>query len=401
MTAHWIDLAGVWYPELEVIDGTGTAGQRRSARERVATRPERPTALALNYESMRTDVEQLDEITWGAAIFDEAHRLKNRKALVTKAANRLTKHPRMWCWLLSGTPIPNRPEEAWSLLHLIDRHRFSSYWRWVEEYCLTEPIYRGRQVVPGARAIVGLQDGATERVRDQLSDVLFYLPLEACLPDLPSITESSVVVELSASERAIYDSLEQRFWATIADGDTGEEILLQAVNDLAKSTRLRQIVSDISILAPGKVGSKVAATVELVSDLEPEQVVVLTWSRAATEAIAGQLGCEYVHGGVTPQNRTAFLESFRRGDKRVIVGTLSVLGEGIDGLQVARHVVLHDRDWTPARNEQAIARIRRSGQVSDAVFVWHVVAADTLDQVIERALAAKVDVISALLEHRR
>ena len=82
---------------------------------------------------------------------------------------------------------------------------------------------------------------------------------------------------------------------------------------------------------------------------------------------------------------------------RVLSGTISTLGEGVDGMQVAHYMVRLDRDWTPARNEQAIARIRRSGQLHDAVVVYDLIARNSLDEVIEAALASKTSVIDALL----
>jgi SNF2 family DNA or RNA helicase len=401
MVAHWVDLAAAWYPELRCVDGTGSQGKRQHARTLVAGRPDRPTALVMGYEAARTDVEALVEITWGAMICDESHRLKSRGALISKVVNRLSRHPRMWWWGLTGTPAPNRPEELWSQLHIIDRARFSSYWRWVEAHCVLEPIYRAGRPIPHARAIAGLQEGAVERIRSQLDDVLFYRTLEECLPDLPAVTYTTVTVDLDATERRIYDDMHRRGWSQIAigDGDDAEEILLQAPNEVAKMTRLRQIVSNIEVLREdGEPGSKVRAAAELAADLEPAQVVVLTWSRSAAEAVSSLVGGEFIHGGVPTDERKRILDSFSRKELRILSGTLSTLGEGLDGMQVAHHMIRLDRDWTPARNEQGLARIRRSGQASEVIFCWDITAADTLDAVVERALRAKEDVLEAVLK---
>ena len=49
-------------------------------------------------------------------VFDECHRLKNNKAIRTKAAMLMMKKiDRVYA--LSGTPIPNRPIELWPILH--------------------------------------------------------------------------------------------------------------------------------------------------------------------------------------------------------------------------------------------------------------------------------------------
>lgn len=391
---HWENLAADWWPELRTWIGTGTAKQRESARAYVATISRGiPSALVVNYESMRIDIEALAAMGFDAVVFDEAHRLKNRNAQQTRAANHLTGKPHQWVWLVTGTPIMNRPEEIWSLLHLIDRHRFSSYWRWVRAYYETSMESYGWG--PQRRAVEqlgDLHDGAIERMRPELADVMFHRSLEECLPDLPPVTNVLIDVELDSEERKLYEALLHKTWA-----DIGGEILL-IPNDVARQTRLRQVVSNIEILGAErtKPGSKIAAAVEIISDLEPEQVVVLTWSRAAAERVAEECDGAFIHGGVDTKIRQEILGKFTSGEIRILAGTLATLGEGVDGLQVARHMIRLDRDWTPARNDQAVARLRRSGQ-HRAVVVHDIVAFDTIDATVEKALRHKTSVIEAVL----
>jgi SWI/SNF-related matrix-associated actin-dependent regulator of chromatin subfamily A-like protein 1 len=394
--SHWAEEAALWFPGLRVVEGWGSATARRAARTEMAGMPDQPTMLLLNYEAVRQDVEELSQITWGALVVDEAHRLKGRSTQITKAVNRLVKHPRMWLWLLTGTPLPNRPQEAWSLLHLIDRHRFSSYWRWVEKHCELEPLYarRGPRTRFAPRIITGLRPGAEAAIREELADVLLYRSLDDLLPDLPEATVTPIFVELDAEERRVYRDLVKRAWSTLEDGTT-----LRTMNEIGRMTRLRQIVSSMDALGAGreKPGSKVATAVELAADLEPEQVVVLTWSRAAAERVAAETGGEFIHGGVEADERVKIMAGFADGSVRVLSGTISTLGEGVDGMQVAHHLIRLDRSWVPSQNDQAAARIRRSGQLHDSVFIWDLIARNSIDEVIEKALAAKESVIDALL----
>lgn len=392
---HWEDMALTWWPELWTWIGTGTAKQRTLAREDAALISTAPQALVINYEAMRQDIDALSKINWDAVVFDEAHRLKNRNAQQTRAANHICKHPHQWVWLVTGTPILNRPEEIWSLLHLIDRARFSSYWNWVRNYYETSMESYGWG--PQRRAVEqlgDLRDGAVDRMRETLADVMFSRTLEQCLPDLPEVTHITIDVELDPEERRLYDDLKRKTWAEISPG----EILL-IPNDVARQTRLRQVVSNIEIFGAerSKPGSKIAAALEIISDLEPEQVVVLTWSRAAAERIAEECDGAFIHGGVDGKVRHEILEKFKNGEIRILTGTLATLGEGVDGLQVARHMIRLDRDWTPARNDQAVARLRRSGQRS-AVVVHDIVAHDTIDATVEKALRRKENVIEAVLK---
>ena len=82
----------------------------------------------------------------------------------------------------------------------------------------------------------------------------------------------------------------------------------------------------------------------------------------------------------------------------VVVGTIAALGTGVDGLQ--RHgssVVMLDRDWTPAINDQCIGRRRRSGQ-TEQVSVHHIVAEGTIDIAVMLACLNKTNVVETLAD---
>jgi SNF2 family DNA or RNA helicase len=264
-----------------------------------------------------------------------------------------------------------------------------SYWRWVDQHCVVDLARFGGRPV---KVIAGLRPGAVGAIRAELAPVLLQRSLEELLPDLPPVTTTTLEVDLDDEERKAYDDLKKRHWTQLEDGT-----LVQTVNEVSRLTRFRQIVSDMEALGAhrDRPGTKIAAVLELISDLDPEQVVVLTWSRAAAERVADEAGGAYVHGGVAGPDRQLALEAFKAGKVRVLAGTLATLGEGVDGLQVARHVVLLDRPWKPSEEDQAIGRIRRSGQV-DAVFAWMVTARATIDGKINRLLAQKRSVINAI-----
>lgn len=404
---QWMAEAGVWFPELRMLDGRGTAARRAQVRKQVAEgaagsscSSEAPSALLLSYESFRQDHLALAEIPWKAFLFDEGHRLKGRATQVTKASKLVVgKRPSSWCWLLTGTPVPNRPPEAWSLLNLLDRHRWPSYWRWVRNHCQVDRQYLGGRPI---EMVGDLKPGHLEKVRDELADVLFQRPLEELLPHLPDVTVTRIPVDLEPWERKAYDELRRRGWTLVGEGEDAE--VVQATTELAKITRLRQVTAAMDAIAVGEVrrtGAKICAALELARDLSPEPVIILTWSRAASERIFRSLvDSTLIHGGVPGQQREARLRGFVEGNYRVLVGTIDTLGEGVDGMQRAHHMIRLDRAWTPARNEQMIGRIRRSGQVSDRLVVWDVFARDSIDQHIADVVAKKEDVISALLGGR-
>lgn len=389
---HWQDFADEWYPELTVIRGDGTPAKRAKARE-AARSLGGPTALLIHYEAMRGDISHhLGH--WTSVTFDEAHRLKGRSTLTTKAARRLARRCDHLA-LVTGTPLMNRAEELWSMLNLLDPETYTSFWRFADEFFnLSQEPYNGY----GQRLVTvvnGVREDRLEALRELVHPYLIQRSLDECLPNLPTAQEIPYPVRLTPSERKVYKQMEKHSWADLGDGK-----ILQAENHLAKSTRLRQMASNFaSIVQSDDAGSKAAAAIDLCEALveEDEQVVVLTAYKATARAIADAVeGAVTYTGDESTAERAAAIDAFTSGRAPVLVGTIATLGEGVDGLQGARYLVMVDRDWTPARNEQAIARLRRSGQTRTVV-VYHVYAEDTIDEQVHAALQRKEDVIEAIL----
>ncbi len=65
------------------------------------------------YETLRDYQHSFGRIRWCAAVFDEAHKMKNPGAKLTEAALAMNTD---FALLLTGTPVENRPADVWSLL---------------------------------------------------------------------------------------------------------------------------------------------------------------------------------------------------------------------------------------------------------------------------------------------
>jgi len=150
-------------------------------------------------------------------------------------------------------------------------------------------------------------------------------------------------------------------------------------------------------------GTKVKTAVELILNLleRDEQVVVFAKYKQTVHRIVQGLqakhadACAYT-GDLPADTREREAQRFISGEVKVLVGTLDSLSEGVDGLQHASStVVMVDRHWTHAKNDQAIGRLRRSGQVK-RVTVYHVFAKDTIDATISAACLRKLNVTEQL-----
>ena len=66
------------------------------------------------YALLRLDSDRLCTSDWDCLVFDEAHMLKNPDSQATKAARKVRAGFKL---ALSGTPVENRLEDLWSIMH--------------------------------------------------------------------------------------------------------------------------------------------------------------------------------------------------------------------------------------------------------------------------------------------
>jgi SNF2 family DNA or RNA helicase len=85
-------------------------------------------------------------------------------------------------------------------------------------------------------------------------------------------------------------------------------------------------------------------------------------------------------GNATQKERDKALEDFIAGDIQFIVGVISAIGEGTDGLQErSSTMVWLSKDDNRLLNEQAMGRLDRRGQTRSVVS-YEIIAEDTYDE---------------------
>jgi SWI/SNF-related matrix-associated actin-dependent regulator 1 of chromatin subfamily A len=129
------------------------------------------------------------------------------------------------------------------------------------------------------------------------------------------------------------------------------------------------------------------------------KVIVFGLHPDVLRGIAERIGPAAVvlDGRCTHTERTRAIQSFQRDDKvRVFCGQLYAAGTGLN-LQVADRVIFAEAAWTPAVNEQGIARAYRAGQRRN-VRVSFVALRGSIDEQVQGALARKARLISQIIE---
>ena len=170
---------------------------------------------------------------------------------------------------------------------------------------------------------------------------------------------------------------------------------------LAAITALKQICNHPVNYRPddgaldGRSG-KLARLEEIIDTVYAAGEKVLVFTHFATwgerlaahlsERTGGQVDC--YHGGLGRTARDAMVDRFQQAEGAgAMVLSLKAGGTGLN-LTAANHVVLYDRWWNPAVEDQARDRVWRIGQ-KNTVICHRLVCPGTIDERVEEVVAGK------------
>jgi SWI/SNF-related matrix-associated actin-dependent regulator 1 of chromatin subfamily A len=334
----------------------------------------------VNYDLLGKLQAQLGAQRWAGIVVDEAHYIKNESArsrhvhrVLRSAAEPSANDPEA-VYLLTGTPMSNRPRDLFSLLRAVRHPLGQSFFSYSKRYCAAFNNGYGLDTT-GASNL--------EELAQLVSGVLLRRTKDEAL-DLPPKVRSwqpvtipvKKVVQLEARALDFLNANPARSgptWITFLG------LLNRARHELAMA--------------------KVPATIEAIRErLEAEEkVVVFTGYQKVVDAVAEAFGSACVsitgdHSSDARQQAAAALQT--DPSVRVLVGNIHAAGTGIT-LTAATHVLFNDLDWVPGNHWQAEDRIYRIGQTRPA-FVTYLYAENTLDDFIAALLEAKARNIGVL-----
>ncbi|MHB8879320.1 MAG: DEAD/DEAH box helicase, partial [Myxococcaceae bacterium] len=317
------------------------------------------------YALLRLDQAQLGAREWDALVLDEAQAIKNPDSQVARAAYSLRAGLRL---ALSGTPIENRLEELWSLLHFTNRglrggrREFDDRW--------ARPVAEGR-------------DGAAGALRKRIRPFVLRRLKKDVAPELPPRTESVLYVALDERERAVYDAVFAASRAEVVSLLNSGGSVLKALEALL---RLRQAACHPA-LVPGQQAassSKVQALLEALGTAAADGHKALVFSQWTSlldliEPALEAAGLPFVRLDGSTANRGEVVERFQdEGGPPVMLISLKAGGTGLN-LTAADHVFLVDPWWNPAVEAQAADRAHRIGQ-ERPVNVYRLVSQGTVEE---------------------
>lgn len=351
------------------------------------------TWTVTNYEQIVLHPEEYKPNNYDVIIIDEAHYIRNRpkrnrekktmKGKRTQAIWDLTRNAE-YVWLLTGTPMLNNPQELWSLLHCVDPKRYSSYWRFVEEYC-----EMGINTWTGNKKPGKLRQDRKQQMAEELAPVL--LSRSKKILGLRPESYEDIAVDMTPEQRKLYNEIETKCLAVIGDNVVFTPVVV------AQLTRLRQILCSPALLGGKDSSGKTEVLLDLIeSYADDHKILVFSSFAKYVDNLHTKLKsykAVKIHGGVTGKKRTEAEDTFIHDPKcRVLLGTIGAMSDGMN-LQVADVVIFVDKEWVPKNIEQAIGRSQRRGQ-TNPVHVISLFHPYTVDEHVQSILREKEEMLT-------
>jgi hypothetical protein len=377
VTDNWVAEAERFYPGLRVRRWTGEAA------DALAAAREEADIIVLNYAQLRSLSPAIAQVSWQAAILDEAQYIKNPDSQTAQAARALKADHRL---ALTGTPIENRLLDLWSI------------------FGFAMPGVLGNRA-EFLRRFNGQDDPlARRRLAARVRPFLLRRTKGQVAKDLPDRVEEDLLCEMEGEQLALYRAELKRAQRLLLGVQTREQLNEQRFNVLTSLLRLRQICCHPALVNEelGEVESaKVNALLDLLEPLMEEGHKVLVFSQFVTmldrlrETVKEREWPHFYLAGST-ENRGDLVKEFQSAEGgAVFLISLKAGGFGLN-LTAASYVVLFDPWWNPAVENQAIDRTHRIGQTRH-VMAYRLLMRESIEQKIRALQKQKGALMSDVL----
>lgn len=341
--------------------------------------------------------------TWEQVICDESQMANNLDTLRGDAVlgrEGLTRRA-MRVLALSGTPAPNHVGElhGWFLVLCPDLLKVrpgkqgwpdvTNYDHFLKRYLRYRPTKYGIQVL-------GTENAAEFKRR--FSSVIFRQRKADCVGLIPPLRIGQIILE--ADKPGLLRELEdhpdhRRLMALLAtlnadmpDAYARLKVMLESI-ELATLRRLTALakIAPVADLVRGELYGGV------------EKMVLFGHHRELLEGLQVQLSTfcpAVIHGGIPKDKRQAEVDRFQTSPHcRVFIGQIDAAGMGIT-LTAANQLLMVEASWVPSKNQQAIDRINRIGQLEPCLARF-VGLAGSVDEIVMRVQARKAEALNELL----
>ena len=353
---NWETELRQWAPSLSVQRVQGNAADRRAYYLLPIN------VLVASYEEIRLDIMRFaNDVFFDVVVLDEAQRIKNLHSKSSLAC-RLLNSTRSWA--LTGTPVENQ------------RSDLVSIFRFVKVGVLNQELSRSE-------------------IHSRMRPYFLRRCKRDVLKDLPPIIDQEIPIELQGKQQEAYFRAWEHRWENY---DSSPQSFSTA-NLFAIITKLKQLCN---YDAESGKSAKLDVLLDILeTQIEAEdKIIVFSQYVEALRWLAHQIKNiphEIFHGGLDQSERKKILDRFRqKPGPRCLLLSLRAGGVGLN-IQEASTVVLFDRWWNPAVENQAIQRAHRFGR-QKPLHVIRFIVLETIEERISNIIKKKQELFENYVE---
>ncbi|MEP7203654.1 MAG: DEAD/DEAH box helicase [Ilumatobacteraceae bacterium] len=381
VVGNWAAEAARFAPKLRVVVHHGAD---RATADELEAEVAGADIVITTYATAVRDVEALAASSWRTLVLDEAQAIKNPASETSQQLRSIKAHTRL---ALTGTPIENGLGDLWAILDFTNPGLVGS-----------RPAFISQMSGDGEAALRALNGLLLFRRTKNEPEVAVELP-----DKIDELDHCTMTPEQIGLYQAVLDDLVQSVSDSAALGETKKGAILAAITALKQICNHPAAYRDDGQPLAGRSG-KLARLEEIVESVfaAGERILIFThfatWGRRLadhlTEVTGRPIAC--YDGSLTRGVRDRLVNEFQTQEgPGAMVLSLKAGGTGLN-LTAANHVVLYDRWWNPAVEDQARDRAWRIGQ-SRTVISHRLVCPGTIDERVEEIVAGKRHIADVVL----
>ncbi len=284
---------------------------------------------------------------------------------------------------LTGTPSGNGLMDLWAEFRILDMGQRLG--RYITHYRnnFFVPDKRNQQMIFSYKPRAGAEDA----IYRLISDITISMK-SADFLKMPECIINEVPVALSEKEWSVYQALKEDMVVDLKD----EEI--DAVNAAALSGKLLQMANGAVYNEEKEVihihDRKLDALEDLIEGANGKPVLVAYWYNHDLQRIKQRFSVREIK---TSQD----IKDWNNGDIPVAVIHPASAGHGLNIQFGGSTIIWFGLTWSLELYQQTNARLWRQGQ-NDTVVIHHIIAKDTIDEDVMKALCKKEKIQSALID---
>lgn len=367
MLHNWASEFEKFAPHLMVFQYAGGARHKHKSFFRVSD------VVLTTYGTLLQDRLLLtNQMLWHGVYLDEAQRIKNPGTEISKVVKELIANHR---FCVTGTPIENNLGELWSHFDFV-----------MPGFLNEKPAYDKYIRTPAESG----NEAVSSVLRNMTRPFILRRLKSEVRQDLPEKIETTICVQLTGKQALLYEShrlLCQKDFRKEVErkGFPAAKNLLLTIFHKLRQVCLHPGLLKLEATEDVVENAKFEALLEKIDDLLSAGKKILIFSQYVSmlafigDALrARSISFVELIGENSPDLRNRNVQKFQETDVPVFLISLLAGGEGLN-LPSADAVIIYEPWWTPAKENQAIDRAHRIGQLKN-VSVFRFIAKGTIEE---------------------